>query len=176
MKDELHALAARGNRAFTQEIRSVPSPAVATDFSVTVPPGELWRVRTVHAHLATDANVANRQPSLTFGDQTRQVGHFPVLVNIVASLTTEITWAAGYGATPLSIFGNRICAPLSPITIVAGWQISSLTANIQAGDQWSDIVVWADILRFPPRTLSDELGVSSDDIGKIMQAQYEGEL
>lgn len=126
----------------------VSNPAAGSDFLYTIPaaPGgyqflQTQEVVAVRAGLATSSTVANRQPALYLADAS---GHVIALVPYaaaqVASTTYFYTWAVNQPIVAQTI--NQVLNPLPPGIILAqNMKIVSLTNGIQAGDQWSSIVV-----------------------------------
>lgn len=173
--DILSRMARRERGPFTSEVRTALAPAAGADFSIRVPAGQAWNVRAVRARLITSAVVANRAPDLRVGDQTSIAADFPLGTVLAASLTTDITWVADLGVVMVGTVGNRITVPMGPVVLQAGWELTSNTALIDVGDQWSAITVWLDRMDSPPRTLNQELGIPIDEImGFLAEHVQEG--
>lgn len=118
------------------------NPAAGADFATNIPSNTRWRIGALNATLGTSAVAANRQASLIVGVGGPQVFRGESLVNQTAG--TTFTYQ-GVSLTPYS----SISALLPILTIPpnlflssqpgGGNNISSLTNNLQAADQWSNI-------------------------------------
>lgn len=126
-------------RKFTITSQVVANPAAGADWSVTVPTGQIWRVRSIFAQLVSSATVANRQPFLQIKDAG---GNFLFLLDWgtaqTASLTSSYTWG---GSCPLVNNGTSIFVGPIPqdMVLAEGSTISASTASIQTGDQWQKV-------------------------------------
>jgi hypothetical protein len=118
-------------------VRSITGtdPAANTESSETVPTGARWQLRLWSATLVTDANVANRVAILTVDDGTTVLGRFAPASLQAASLSYSYTFCdIGVGA---SLFSGAVtqAAPM-PIQLPAGSRIRTVTASMQATDNW----------------------------------------
>jgi len=131
-------------------IRSVQqaNPAAGADFTITVPTGARWRVQALRANLTTSAAVANRtvQTVVDDGVNTNFIG--PFLTAQTAGQSLGYTAYPG-GGNPYTILTEQGSPLPSPTVMFAGARIRSLTANLQAADQWSlifiDVEEWLEI-------------------------------
>lgn len=127
------------------QIRSVniTNPAVATDFSASVPSGARWRPRSIKATLAADANAANRNVQIIVQDaSTNSLWYGAQGPNQTANQTKKYNWSANYPVED-STFGSlssdiRAAFP-NDLILGASWSLVSNTSNLQVGDQWSSI-------------------------------------
>lgn len=115
------------------------APAVATDFTYTVPGESVWQLVAVTAKLVTDGTGANRTPSFTVTDGTATLFQLPIGVAITATLTTQVSWIYGSAFTNTSLTGAKLGVALPKLLLPAGFTFGPVTTNIQAGDQWSII-------------------------------------
>lgn len=119
---------------------AMTNPAAGADWTTTVPAGVAWIVRGVTAQLDTSVAVATRAVTLQFLDSSANL----LLDSIggateVASIDDVYSWFNGGQA---SFEGLVISGGLpAEFRLPAGWVIRSATANIDAGDQWSKIVL-----------------------------------
>lgn len=119
----------------------VPSPAAGAEWSLAMPAGVYWELLDVRALLTTSAVVATRTPRLRVSDPNNiDVQRFGVASAASASSAVSYEWSAGLGMT------NNTAAtaqglPTPPQAMLPGFTISSLTGNLDAGDQWSSIVL-----------------------------------
>jgi hypothetical protein len=113
-------------------------PAVATDPTVTVPAGHVWRVRAVYAELATSAAVANRSPRLVVTDGVATFLSIPPVAVITASLTGRLAWLPGPGAYGAAAGQVN---PIPELELQAGWVMSLVTAAIDVADQYTALAL-----------------------------------
>lgn len=112
-------------------------PGAGAEISETVPTGARWELLAFEADLVTAVAAANRVPQLTIDDGTNVYSRFSVNTNETASLTWRHSFQQGL---QLNADTTRfiITAPLPPANkLGAGHRIKTVTANIQAADQWS---------------------------------------
>lgn len=116
-----------------------PQPAAGADFTFNVTGGNMWELLSFRATLVTSAAVANRVPSLNFSDADgKLLATFGTGTNVVASTTSQYTWAIGVGYTVLtSPFLLGLPSPAIPLP--NGYRISLGTVALDAADQWSNI-------------------------------------
>ena len=115
------------------------------DWSTTVPSGQIWQLGTVTATLTTGAAVANRAPALVILDPGGNV-----IVNAAAayvqaaSLVWSYSWSVGGTAPPSGTSQNGGAIPaglrLFPASI-----IKTVTANLQAADQWTVVNIFSHV-------------------------------
>lgn len=119
---------------------AVTSPAAGADWTQTVPAGVNWILRAVTAKLTTGVTVAARQASLQVTDATpRLLLDSPGGSTEAASLADVYSWFNGAAAV---IEGGVVVGGLpAEFRCLPGWIIGSSTANIEAADQWSNIVL-----------------------------------
>lgn len=110
------------------------APAAGADWSVTVPAGELWELRSVFAQLVTSAAVATRGARLVVNDGTAAFLTLPAPATQAASLTGTYTWAP-HG--PQLALAQANIGFVPELSLMPGWSIASSTAAIDAGDQWT---------------------------------------
>lgn len=126
----------------------VANPAAGVDFSYTVPtaPGGfnylgLQELIAVRAGLATSATAANRQPGLYIADASGHViALIPYAAAQAASTTVFYTWSLLVDDLAATI--NQVQKPLpGGLVLAQNMKVIALTNGLQAGDQWSSIVV-----------------------------------
>ena len=124
---------------------SFTSPAVATDFKVTIPDtGEMWRIVAVHAQLVTDGNAANRIVNYNIKDHDGVILYeFGIGTAITASLTIPITFTSLVASVVGDITTAKgFLAPIPEGPYLPGWTINSVTTAKQVGDQFSALRAW----------------------------------
>jgi len=116
---------------------SIGPPAAGTDISFLVPVGQRWQILSFRATLTTAVAVANRFVTFVIDDGA----------NIVAEALTGFTQAASVVNT-YDLFDTAAYVPVpvnlttsaptpSGIIATANFHIKTVTANIQAADQWT---------------------------------------
>jgi hypothetical protein len=117
------------------------NPGAGADWTLTVPASVRWQLQTVFALLTTSAAAANRLPRLIIDDGVNIIWQSPAQVNETASLAWGNNWGAGAGSFAAADPNNVQQALPNDLFLLAGWRVRVLTANIQAGDQWSAISI-----------------------------------
>lgn len=110
-------------------------PAAGAEWTITIPTGTRYRLRSVSAVLVTDATAANREVSIVVTAGAVVVASVASGVNHVASQTRR------YNAFPAAVRGAAaqvldLLVPLPYVELRGGDTITSVTTNLQAGDNW----------------------------------------
>lgn len=122
---------------------TVANPAVATDWTFTVPGESVLGVFTISARLVTDGNAANRIPVLRVTDGATALFRVGVGAALTATTTTDLSWLPEIGYRDTATNANTQMIGLPPLYMAAGAQIIVATTALQVGDQWSNITVSA---------------------------------
>lgn len=120
---------------------AVANPAAGADFTTSVPTSARWQILSARMLLTTSATVANRIPHANISDGVN-LGHSgpPNAVIPASSTNVNIEWTAAITAQGTNV--PDVMVSLAPdIIAMTGWSIFSSTANLQAGDQYSSIVL-----------------------------------
>lgn len=114
------------------------NPAAGADWASAQ--GATRQLISVFAQLVTSATVANRLPALQVVDAAAHVVlKLPAAAVQAAGATETYVWGV---SLPFSSANNQNLTPLPGGLVVAnGWSIQTVTAALQAGDQWSAIVL-----------------------------------
>lgn len=115
---------------------TVTPPAAGADWSLPVPAGHLYVLRSAFGILTTSAAVANRTARLILGDGTATFLEVPPFAVQAASIVGRYSWL---GADVAYALAPAQGLPLPPITLQAGWTVGTSTGLIDVGDQWSGI-------------------------------------
>lgn len=110
-------------------------PAAGAEVSETVPTAALWRLHALRVSLVTDATVASRYPFLVYDDGTTEFHRSGAGALQAASLTTIQNWAIGEARALLSTQAGNAPIP-SGVWLAGGSRIRTVTANLQAGDNY----------------------------------------
>lgn len=119
----------------------VASPAAGAEWTRVNDSGRLWWVYAVVFRLTTDANVATRVTGVIarqgddvwFGSSCAQTQ--------AAGLTRRIGAYNGASAADSSASVNRMGWPADGLWLPPGERLESSTSGLQAGDQYSEIVL-----------------------------------
>lgn len=121
----------------------VPNPAVATDWSYTIPAGQSYLVQGWRGRFQTDANVATRTVNFRIERPTtfEDFAIFTAAAGQAASNIVVYQGTKGIGELPAVRNGGLQMMFPDGILLEAGSRIGSVTQNMQAGDQWSEILL-----------------------------------
>lgn len=116
---------------------SIGNPAPGAEWTITVPTGALWRFRSIRAVLTASATVATRLTQLQFlsGGLTLMVMEAP---NSVTAGNVRVIEAGLNISRALSTTDDTMLS-LPDIWLAGSCAVSTLTDNIQVGDQYSSI-------------------------------------
>jgi hypothetical protein len=130
--------AAADGRGWTT-LFQVGNPAAGANFTLNIPTGEQWVLRSLRCILTTSAVVGQRVPALTLQTGAGAIMvHSPSNVNQTATNVFSYTWFAG--AAGIANVGNAvICAWPIELRMQSGWQLQTITALLDVGDQYSSI-------------------------------------
>lgn len=124
-------------------VMTVANPGAGADWSLSVTLNARWRIRSANALLTTSATVANRLPQIRLQHLSNVIWLGPPSQAVPASTAANVSSSnAQVSATTVPTVVN--CALPSEPTLLgngATTSVSSVTANIQAADQWSNIAV-----------------------------------
>jgi hypothetical protein len=112
-------------------------PGAGAEISETCPTGARWTLLAFEADLVTAVAAANRVPQLTIDDGAAVFARVSVNQNETASQTWRNSFQTG---VPQLFDGTRfiVTTPLGcDLQIPAGGRIRTVTANIQAADQYA---------------------------------------
>ena len=126
------------------------APSAGADWSLTVPGGVRWRVRSIVAKLTTAVAVANRVPALLLSDGTSVFMASAATYNQAASKTLNYAWYPDAQSPPAATAGAWLGLPFPDVWLETGYVIASSTANMQAADQWSAIALAVEEMRTGP--------------------------
>lgn len=156
MSDLLHAVAQMGDPSHVLQPIKVSAPAAGADFTFTVPGDRALRIISVTAQLVTSAAVANRGPALVIAAPEGTVITVEQPAVITAGLTTTVCWGDGVSGDAASLVNNRLTAGIGSYVLPPGYTIASATGAIDAGDQWQNVLVWAEVRLTQPTTTHTE--------------------
>lgn len=116
--------------------RSGSNPAAGSETSITVPANQIWRVYSWRAQLVTDGTAVNRFVHLRITDGSNRLYETFTTTAHTASLTRD--HFAFHGVPTVAAFENTESLMPFPaeVWLREGSVISTVTTNLQAGDNW----------------------------------------
>lgn len=131
-----------GPQSFMQEgparMRSITgtTPAAGAEINEVVPAGVRWRVIAFYYSLVTAVAVANRTSVLLIDDGANVFARS--VPSVVQAASTTFTYSRYHGESPVSDTINDLVSSLPEMLFVsAGYRFRTLTASIQAADQYA---------------------------------------
>ena len=112
-------------------------PAAGAEISETVPTGARWQLINMRATIVTSAAVANRLTQWIVDDGVLEYGRFNVNAGVVASNTWVQELTPGVSRLVGEPGGTQYASAPNPLFMAAGHRLRTLTASIQAADQYS---------------------------------------
>ena len=123
----------------------VPDPSAGSDWSLSVPAGEIWKIQLIRYELDTVNSGGDRCSQPDFVSD----GHSFITYKTAdhnRNETLQYSWVEGAGRSPDEIDDDENHYQAIPVTILdgdapSGSSIGTNTENIRAGDQYRNIVV-----------------------------------
>lgn len=135
IQQQVPALAENGANTLV----TVAVPAAGAEWSVTIPANQKWEIRSIFFIFTASAVVASRRPGVEIKFPTNVYFSIPTVADVIISQAYTFNFYKG-AISINDATGFRQTAPLPEKIIVgASIVINSLTTNIQAGDQYSEI-------------------------------------
>lgn len=107
------------------------NPAAGQEWTVTVPAGHIYLVKSVQAVLTTSAAVASRVPALIFASSEGNIARASVGGSVAANSLSYCEWMPSSGGYQNGPFNH---GALPEYMLQPGWTIGSLTYAMDAGD------------------------------------------
>lgn len=125
----------------------VTQPVVGAEFSLSAPGQGSWRVLSLRAHLLASAAVATRVPTLLVTSSDGIVAQLVGTGSVAAGAAAD--WSAFSGSANVAgaTAVHNWSFPTDGVLLLPGFTLSSLTAAIDVGDQWS--LVRALVVEYP---------------------------
>ena len=152
----LRALAWQRDPAHTLDVIRVPAPAAGSDWSFTLGGAHVRRLISVTGTLASSAAVANRAPGLEIAAPEGTVITVEQPAVITAGLSTIVCWGEGVSGDAASLVNGRLTAGIGSYVLPPGYIVRTATGAIDAGDQWSNVLLWCESLLTQPYTTHEE--------------------
>lgn len=123
-------------------IVKVNDPAAGADWSIVVPGGKVWLLLSLRTAFTTSAIAANRAPAFFVNDGSSAYLQIPLPTIITANQTTTISGSRQLGSQYSVATVLQQVVPLPNIPLVQNSKFFTITAAIDAGDQWSSTVLY----------------------------------
>mgnify|MGYP001577525217 CR=1 FL=1 len=112
-------------------------PAAGAEIPHTVPANRRWEIQSIFFSLLTSAAAANRVVQLSIDDGANELYRVAPDATIQTA-NLSCFYNAGPGLSKAGGSANTVTIPLpTPCVLEAGWRIRTITANFQAGDDFS---------------------------------------
>jgi len=120
-------------------VKTFPNPAPGAEISITPSGMGYWRILSLLFTFTTSVVVAARRPSLAATDGTTRFWRSTAPASIAASLAGD--WCAYAGSPPWDGAGSPTLLPFPDggLILPPGYRLGTITAAIDAGDQYSAI-------------------------------------
>jgi len=115
----------------------IATPPAGSEFEIVVPSGERWLVYSLKFTLATDPTVATRYVHIVVDDGVN-IAYCGYTGKLAENRTYNFGLAdcgQGRGGTDYGQYPHPV------LVLESGYRMRSVTANLQVGDQFSDIFV-----------------------------------
>lgn len=118
-------------------VLNLGNPAAGAEYTTrTVAVGKIWRMKSFAGSLVTDVTVANRRPTINFGDEDGNViAGSGWMGNQTASST--VPYRAAINLPTTTALAANVTFPLPDIFLKENYTIAFVTSSIQAGDDWA---------------------------------------
>lgn len=126
---------------------TVTQPAAGADWRHTAPGQGIQRVVAARALLTASAAAANRLVSLVLSDGTDDYAIAPTTTAITATLAVPVSTFPGAQAGGAVTTALTAPSPSDGWMLLPGWSLRTVTAALDAGDQWSAIRLW--VVEYP---------------------------
>lgn len=110
-------------------------PAAGVEISETVPTGARWKIGSVGYALVTDATAITRFPLITIDDGATIIWQSAISTGQAASITGIYRFAPGAASATIATNHFNFALP-SNLILAAGYRIRTVTASLQAGDNF----------------------------------------
>jgi len=127
-----------GARVFSQFSASL---AVGTDISFAVPAGKQWTPLLLIGTLVTSATVSTRTVQIRMTDGTHTLFQDAGEGSQAASLTQTYSFSTSARFETAFTLGIAAYGFPGGVPLQPGWVIGTVTNNIQAGDQWTNVAL-----------------------------------
>lgn len=125
----------------------VAAPAAGAEIDIVSTAAAGWLVRSIRFRLVTGVAVAVRTVALTLDNQTDEYLRTPAGATQAASLTDIYTGYSGSAGAISSAPDIVIGLPVDGLWMPQGHHLRTVTNNIDAGDQYSQIVM--SVIEYP---------------------------
>lgn len=120
----------------------VPNPAPGVNFSVTVPPGTVWRVKSIRFSFTASGAISTRVFGIAYADGAAEYFRSDMAGTFAAGSTTPACAAPSIGSPALGSGLQLIVLPSPSVPILGAHTIASSGSGLDAGDQFSAIVFY----------------------------------
>lgn len=144
-------------REVIPRIIPVANPAPGAEIAVNVTAGAMWYVESFLASFTASVVVATRTPVLALSDGSTIFARVQSPAQMAASAFARLNWLRGFGYINAANIGVGANGGFPSIPLFGGFQIATVTSNIDVTDQWSSIVLY--VLEVEERSYDVELAM-----------------
>lgn len=123
--------------------------AAGADLAFTVPVGVLWQVVSLTAKFTASANAATRIPAFFVKDQAGSIVYQYNVASITANQVGTFTFSQDIRTPATFATAGIFLEPAPSAWIPPNWSFGTVTAAIDASDQWSNVNAYIQAL-LPP--------------------------
>lgn len=124
----------------TYTIQGIADPIAGAEWSHTVGDNVAERIHTIEATLTASATAATRTPVLQVREGSNDIMRIPPSIDATANDVIRYTWSPDIHTRLTS--GTDSNQPAPSFLLTEAMVLETDTANIQEGDQWSDIDIY----------------------------------
>jgi hypothetical protein len=136
------------NPAILQRL-TIAQPRAGSDWSYTIPSGTWQRLLTAAGTLTTSSVTANRYAGLRILDSRgTRIGEMQETSAVTASVVQKVTYSRSINWNQGGTAGDdlrTVAVTIPALILLPGYQIQSVTPNLQSGDRYSAIQVLCEL-------------------------------
>lgn len=125
-------------------IVKAPTVVAATNWALKAPGGTWWRITSITARFVAAAAVANRVITLRANDQTSTWYAQEASRAVTSGETVDVCAHTGGGNTAAGAVTLGLALPAEGLLLPPGYQLVVVTTNMDAADQWSNVIAQVD--------------------------------
>lgn len=128
----------------------IANPGNLTEISIAPDRGAGWLFRTFRFQFNTDANVATREIAIAVTDGAQEMVRMGCPTSQTAGIAREYSAASGANMIVATLPVRSVDWPDEGLWVPPGCKLVSVTASMQAADNYANIGGW--VLEFPTGT------------------------
>lgn len=125
----------------------VPAPGNGTELNIIPDSAAGWLFQTFRFQFNTDANVATREFAFAVTDGAQEFVRMGCPTSQTAGISREYSAASGANMIVATLPVRSVDWPDGGLWVPQGYRLVSITASMQAGDNYANVGAW--VLEFP---------------------------